>query len=533
MRLFPTFSLGLALFANLLSAQSPAQATLQVNNVQVVVNSNGSLFNDGQQGQFVPQETGLAPVTLLRSAGAWLAGLDPAGNLKGSIHRNSGSDFQPGFHPFSTEGAPPINKIWPVSCADVEQHLADFADNGVVDAPNAAIFAYPGSDNPSFEAYNNNQVLPATYGLGGFFDRNQDGIYTPAHGDYPVISIRSCPFEAYPEKMLWTALNDQAAHPSGLAPLDLELQSSVFAYKTTNFPELDNAIFVSYKIINRGFERLDSCFFGIYADFDIGNPNDDFFGCIPEKNVMYAYNGDSDDEGGFANSIPVMAVDMFRGPLDTFGSELGLAHAMTLPTAEGLTPIQIYNVLNGQFPDGSPAPNGGLMFPGNPANLNEVSEISAGSTPGQRVGVSSYGPFSLLPGAVNELIVGFFYTHAPGNTVLQNVQAVHNYSNVLQNAFDDCFANVENACSVALSAPEVLQKSDLRLSPNPTSSLLNVESKGEPFSRLELLNALGQSIRVLELGSPTQQHTLQVGDLPTGTYWLRVGAQALPVVIQR
>lgn len=526
------FSLGLASFASLLAAQSPAQATLQVNNVRAVINANGALFTDGQQGQFVPVTPALAPITLMRRSGAWMAGMDPAGNLKGSIHRNSGSDFQPGFYPDFPVVTPPINNVWPVSCADVEQHLADFADNGTIDFPNPAIFAYPGADNPFFSAYNSGQTLPTTYGLGGFFDHNNDGVYNPAQGDYPVISIRGCPLEAFPEKMAWTVSNDQTAHPSGLTSLGVEIQSTAFAYKITGYPELNNAVFVAYRIINYSAERLDSCFFGIYADFDIGNPNDDFFGCIPDKQVMYAYNGDNEDEGGFINSIPVMAAEMLRGPLNENGEELGMAYALALPTAEGLTPVQIYNVLNGQFPDGSPAPNGGLMYPGNPANLNENSEISAGNTPGQRVGVSAFGPFSLLPGAVNELIVGYYYTYEP-TTVLQNIQAVHTFSNALQSAFDNCFSNLENDCSVTLSAPEALQKSDLRLSPNPASSHLNVESKGEPFSRLELLNALGQSIRVLELGGPTQQHALQVGDLPAGIYWLRVGVQAMPVAIQR
>lgn len=515
-------------------AQTPAISTLEVNNVRATIKGDGTLFNDGQ-GQFVPIEPGLAQKTLLRHSGIWIAGVDPAFNLKGAVSVNKQSDFQPGSLTNDALPFSDLNKIWKVSCGDIQQHLADFQDNGIIDNPNAAVYGFPCRDNQFFNLYNPGLALPFTsQGLAPFFDRDDDASYNPKYGDYPSIELRGCRTDLYPEEQDWLVSNDVTAHPSGLAPTQMEIQTQVLVFKTPKQSLINNAIFVRYKLINRALEPLDSCFVGMYADFDIGNPDDDFIGSIPNRQIMYGYNGDTNDEGGFGTDAPVMAMDLLRAPLDSFGEEVPLRYALTLDNVDNLKPIEYYRLLNGRQKDDSPTPNNGLMYPGNPNNPNEVSEVTLQNTPGKRVGLTSFGPFTLLPGAVNELIVAYYYVRQPGATPLQNVQALYDQSEQIQALFDNCFEGIDNSCDAKTTdAPYYVQETGLLLSPNPSDAAFTIESKGEPFNRVEVVDMLGRQVKSIELGGAIKQYQVPTDDLQSGVYQVRIGGgRVLPVVVQ-
>ena len=80
----------------------------------------------------------------------------------------------------------------------------------------------------------------------------------------------------------------------------MEVQTQVFAYSASD-QMADKTIFVRYKMINRSQEILVNTYVGVLADFAVGNPEDDFAGCDPDKRMLFAYNGDAVDEGGFGS----------------------------------------------------------------------------------------------------------------------------------------------------------------------------------------------------------------------------------------
>ncbi|MCC6725751.1 MAG: hypothetical protein IT258_14675, partial [Saprospiraceae bacterium] len=128
-------------------------ATLQINNTRVWVSNNGSLFWDGENGQFIaPFAYGEPAHSTMKAAGPWFAGLDAGGNLKGAaqLYNEGGkSDFAPGVINAETGQADnTITDIYRVTIAEIEAHKADFADNGVIDHPIPAIFGWPAKGNP-------------------------------------------------------------------------------------------------------------------------------------------------------------------------------------------------------------------------------------------------------------------------------------------------------------------------------------------------------------------------------------------------
>lgn len=531
------------------TAQAPAAATLSINRVKVQFNANGALFTDFQKGQFIaPYTPGQPENSLLRAAGLWIAGLDPAYNLKGAaqLYNTDGkSDFFPGV--LDDNGVTPVGGkltgIYRVTAAEIATHRADFADNGVVDNPQPGVFGWPGRGNPYFSQYHNGEELPfSSRGLAGFYDHNSDGLYDPAQGDYPAIEVRGCPLNRTPSEMLWFAFNDNSIQPhtqSMTIPLQIEVQCQAFAFDCLEDSPLRDAVFVRYKLINLSQELHDSLYVGLFNDFDIGNPNDDFFGCDTTRSLVFGYNGDNFDEGAFGADAPVLAADLFRGPLDGFGEEISLKHVVAFDPAALTGPEVYYRLLSGSLADGSPAPNGGVFYPGNPNDPAADSELSAGNTPGQRYVLASYGPFRLFPGAVNELIAGYFFTQQPGATPLQNVQAMYARADAIQAFFDNCFTPSDQiACSPAVSAPAVpVPAAGLKLFPNPAAQTFSIESEKAGITRVQLSDMTGRVAYSQYLAGAAMRVNVPVVELPDGVYlaevWLENGARAWEKLVIR
>lgn len=520
-----------------LTAQVPQSATLQTNRTKATFNSNGAMFTDFQKGQFIaPYAPGEPEISLLRAAGLWLAGWDLAGNLKGAVqlyNTDGKSDFYPGV--LDDAGLPvtgSISGIYRVTRAEIEAQLADLADNGVIDNPQPGVMGWPARGNPYFEQYHPDQQYPffTNRSFAGFYDKDGDGNYNPAYGDYPSIEVRGCPLNRIPSEMLWFAFHDTGIHTeSGMSPVQMEVQCQVFAFDCTEESPLRNSVFVRYKLINLATQPIEDLYAGLFNDFTIGNPDDDFFGSDPSRSLVFGYNGDDFDESGYGADIPVLGVEMFRGPIDTFGQEIPMKHVMSFDPATITGPLQFYNLLSGLYPDGTPAPNNGFLYPGNPNDPNADSEVSAGNTPGQRSVVASYGPFTLLPGAVNEMIAGYFYTQGDGQSPLQNVQAMYGRSDEIQAVFDNCFVPA-NCTQPIVDAPVLPDAGFMRIFPNPAGENLTIEGELGNLQSLRLFDPTGRLVYSRRWSSPQSRISLSVKGFASGMYFVEIGLDNNAVV---
>lgn len=516
MRNISSLLLGLLLSAAALTGQNvQVSAILNTNNVKAAINSDGALFTDFTQGQFVaPFVAGQPEHSLLWLSGLWIAGRDLAGNLKGAIqlyNQDQKSDFQPGLPDGALQG------MWRVTKADIEEHLADLADNGVVDHPNAHVFRWPASGNSYFPDYNNGLFMPFNSNwYAGFFDADEDGRYDPTKGDYPSIEIRGCPLDRYPDEMLWFAFNDAKLHTqSGLAPMQMEVQAQVFAYYCSEESPLNNSVFVRFKLINRGHEWLDSCSVGLFTDFSIGNPHDDYFGTSPAQNLVFGYNADAND-ADYGSNAPAMAIQLLRGPLDTFGMELPLSHVSLIDNPEGLSGNDFFNLLNGRHLNGTPNPVT-FPYPDDPNNGSGNSEATAGNPAGHRSTLSSFGPFTLLPGAVNEFIVGYTFFQQPGGTPLHNVSAMYDQAGVIQSMFDQCFSGSGLSCA-PVGTQEASQPAALQIWPNPAAGRFTIQSEAADLRSVTLYDFSGRAVLKYAPGAPARQIEVPCEGLPAGMY---------------
>ncbi len=480
-------------------AEATAQVDMDINNVRARLLNGGDLWWDLSDGRYViPNvEDDQNPRSSIFAGAVWLGGVDEGNNLKlaAQTYRQSGNDFWPGpltpdqglINPDTCNN---WDRFYEVLGSNIDIHIRNFEascdENGVnceydCDDIPIDVKGWPGRGNPFFEEIHGFELPDTKQGLAGYFDQDGDGIYNPCNGDFPVIEVRGCEAEInYPDQMYFWIYNDAGGThgQSGGDQIRMEVQVQSFAYAGSD--ELNDMSFYRYKLINRAIEPIDSTFFAMWVDPDLGCANDDYIGCDTSRSLGIVYNSDDFDEdclgaNGYGGEVPVLGVDYFRGPLgpeskeivingdtiirDTL-VELGMSSftyynrgdiSPTPAEADPSNAIEYYRYLTGHWRDGLPFTFGGRGY--NPASTDIInyaftespdlplpawSMCSEDLTPSDRRTIQASGPFRLDPGAVNELIIGVVWT-ADMDYPCPDISRLLDADDIAQNIFDNCF----------------------------------------------------------------------------------------------
>lgn len=465
-------------------ASSESQIDMEINNVRARLLGGGDCWWDFNDGRYVVPKvdvtTGQREVSSIFAGSVWLGGIDPAGNLKlaAQDYRPSGqNDFWPG--PLTEVGITDEfvcdnwDRHFRVTGDEIRRHLANLAAGDLnPDNIPRGVKGWPARQRPGLNYFVDvwGFDLPNTpQGLAGFFDADFDGYYDPLKGDYPSIEIRGCALDRYPDEMIFWIYNDQGggaphARTNG-DPIQMEVQVQAFSYLTND--ELNDMTFQRYKLINRATERIDSTFFAMWVDPDLGCFLDDYIGCDSSKSLMYVYNQDATDGqpncdcqgvNTYCDQVPILGVDYFRGPLDENGDEIGMSSFVYYnnpsygnppqPTQDPDLPIEFYRYLTGYWRDGEPFTLGGngyggtvttrYAFPQDPNDPNGWSMCTENLPFADRRTLQASGPFTLLPGAVNELIIGIPWV-PDIDYPCPDLENLFRADKLAQGLFDNCF----------------------------------------------------------------------------------------------
>ncbi len=197
-------------------------------------------------------------------------------------------------------------------------YLAGTVEQGQND-PRNQIYVIDAQDEPfgtSWQDWKDAVALGAD-----FYDGNGDGQYDPVdlNGNGKWDPDEDAP-DLLGDQTAWCVYND--AVPAAqrrwveTGPLGIEVRQTVFAFASAG--AIGNIIFVRYRIKYVGLNKPDDpdaltdCYFGVWADPDIGNATDDLIGSDTLRNSGYTYNNGPDDQYG--NQPPCMIIDFFSGP---------------------------------------------------------------------------------------------------------------------------------------------------------------------------------------------------------------------------
>ncbi|MEN0007037.1 MAG: T9SS type A sorting domain-containing protein, partial [Bacteroidota bacterium] len=450
---------------------------LHANNIRALLNNSGSLFLDkGGNAQFQAPFTNTDSPNSIFAAGLWLGGINAANELfisaptygyAGNSPANRDYDYLPG--PLDTDGnlAPNCenwDNVWSVARFEIEQHQADYADNNTVDQPLPAIYEWPGRGNPYFEELNGFALPTITEPLAPFFDNNNDGVYNPDDGDYPIV-LQST---TLPQQITWSVFNDLSTGESGInEPLGFEIQLTTWAFNCSDNMQLNNTIFTSYKIINRSNAPLDSLHVGIWNDFDIGCFDDDLVGSAPELNTFFAYDIGQDEpdcSNPYEGIPPIQATTILNEDL-SYAMRIGRPGTSSGPaTTDPNLPTEFYNFLTGRWNDGTPLTFGGtgydetgtnpitpFIFPNDPSDPMGWSQPTSGLPEGDVRSVGSVEIGSFAPGQIQTIDVAYSTFIVDDGDTFSNLDGMYEGLSALQNWYD---SNFEGVCTAPLACEE-------------------------------------------------------------------------------
>lgn len=534
------------------------QIDQEINNVRARLLNGGDVWWDLDKGRYIIPKveagSGKAEVSSLYAGGVWVGGYDPAGALKfmGQTYRRStANDCWPGplmeTGETCTEDCLNWDQFFKVSGANITKLKAAWSAAKAANKPQldrseipSDVLYWPGKGNQYFESRYGFKLPDARQGLALFFEEegsHKNGIYEPQFGEFPVIDIRGCPKDIYPDEMIFWIYNDAGGIHTNTqgSPIRMEVQVQAFAFRTAD--ELNDMTFQRYKLINRAPQEINQCYFAMWTDPDLGCFSDDYIGCDTTKikgksrDLMYIYNIDATDgtngcqcpspNSGSVNTycqdVPILGIDYFRGPTknefvkDVNGNdslvktELGMSTFMYYnnpsgggnPNSNTTDPgnsTEFYYYITGRWKDGSDLTVGGTgynpgstnvtkyAFPAAPNAPTGWSMCTAASGEGDRRTIQASGPLVLGPGDVNELIIGVPWV--PDQVYpCPSLDELLKADQLCQDLFDNCFKIKDGPTAPDVDIVELDQEIVLILSNDPASNNANeqYQEKGLGF----------------------------------------------------
>lgn len=511
-----------------------AQTELNFNSVKAGLLQGGSLWWDGSHGKYIfPYHQDGPEVSALFAGGFWLGGIDPGGNLKlvASTYGlgNGNSSYFAG--PLDENGQTNLSnctnwdRFFTVYKGEIDAFKNDWQDNGVLDNPiPPSLRGWPAIGNPHFLEYSGFS-LPDQQ-LAPFHDTNNDGIYNPSDGDYPATKDAS--------QATWWVFNDSGNSPQkplNSTPVTAEVQVMAYAYSGCNI-SLDNSTFYDVKLIHKAIEPLDSAYFSLWVDPDLGCHTDDFMGCIPEEKMAIIYNEDAVDGttgcncdlgvNSYCEEIPIIGIKVMEdfnedGMGNGLSSFLIMGYNLPPTQAPPNTIQEYYNLMTGHWLDGSPIldPDGNevqFQYPGNPADPEQWSLCTDEAPPADRRFLMNFGPFNLDPGQIKEMtfaVIGVENVAHPCPSITPLTDAVEEINEYL----DDLTADEDI----------IVDNNIISFSPNPLTDVSFIKVKNEDLSitGIQVFNAKGTLV-VSENSLYQKEYVLKKQNLAPGMYFYKI-----------
>jgi len=328
--------------------------------------------------------------------------------------------------------------------SDIRLAIAEYDDEYVSGPMSGGIFM---PDNPAFRVY---KLYADSLGD----NPNADYLDWPADQGAPVDGGGDPIMSG--DQMLWAVYNDADPdqHENDAAmtlPLGLEVRHTTFAYNRGDM--YDNVIFFKLQIFNKGGNTIDSCYFSLWADPDVGGAGDDYVGCDSTLSLGFAYNADNDDSQ-YGSNPPAIGYNFLQGPLmetgnptdtarmwgQTFAGYRNIGLSSFNKYINGTDPDNPNNILNymcGLNRDGSP-----YMYDGSPNNFVHSGDPVAGTgdldtNPSDRRMMLNCGPITFASGDSTEIYAAIMV--GQGGDHLNSITMLKGLNELAQDAYDSYF----------------------------------------------------------------------------------------------
>ncbi|MEO1074514.1 MAG: T9SS type A sorting domain-containing protein, partial [Bacteroidota bacterium] len=423
-----------------------AEAELVVSDVRARLYNMGNLFWRSTAPAYTVPKTG--GTNALFAFGIWISGFTN-GELRAAASTYGPFEFAPG--PLDDAGNAPadcaaFDRIWSVD----DQDLSRYDDTGIATR-----------DLRNWPVDLGAEVVDG--------DGNPDN-YDLAAGDRPRLFGTQTAF--------WVMNDVGVPHQRTQSlPLGIEVQVTAWAIATTE-AALDQGTYYRYRLVNKSGQPIDEVVLTTFVDADVGNEfEDDYIGSDPARSLMFAYNADNEDEGGYGTPPPAVGV-RFLDPAAGAAAYFNSGACDDLCDPQGAEQYRFYQT--GRWKDGLPLTVGGtgrtgteptsFVYPGEPGTYwSEACPDDPGCgdpiPPSDRRFQISTVPFDLPAGASRDVTFAMPFAfgtqnYGPVGNPTGSVQAMKLASDRIQAAFDDGSLFAPAPRQLILDAPTLLEPAD-------------------------------------------------------------------------
>ena len=482
-----TIGVGTGAFKTTAATCQPASATidLDINNVRARLMTGGDMWWDigkALAAYEIPKGGGSSS---LFAGSCWIGGLDAQKQLKvaAQTYRQDGNDYWPGPLDVVTANIDQAtcsdwDRFWKVNRVTINAFRELQKTGGLtagLSSDYQSILEWPAYGNTATKGTSGNELGVINLGnkqqYAPFVDGDNDGVYNPLLGfDYPDING---------DQYIWWVFNDKGntKGQTQTAGIGIEIQASAFGYSTKD--ALNDATFYNYHVTNRGSLSLDSTYITTWSDADLGYYLDDYIGCDTFRSLGILYNGKSYDgpanyPGAYGATVPMIGVDFFKGPKKRIKDPIS---GKFIDTTLGMAVFdyynndfsaignpsngqQIYNYMTGSLRFGQrfsndfqgagipsvgygTGPISNFVFFGDPDITTSWSECSCQNPPGDRRFIHSSGPFTLEPGAANDITIGVPWVSDAGGCPSTSFKKLRAADDLAQDLFNNNFKTIE------------------------------------------------------------------------------------------
>lgn len=356
----------------LISINTMAQTNgdwIESGQLKLRVNADGQMatFNNSAASELVSGSNN----HLFKFINLWISAIDDSGKLRVTTVNgfNGKSDYSPGpTDSLAFRGAEPAawDYVWSVSADEIKEHRKNFQNANYVISE--SIKKWPANGTDKFYKY-----------LAPFIDYDEDGKYMPEKGDYPDI---------IGDKASYFIVNDNYSEHKASHGQALKIEIYGMAYSLNGLP---NTVFTKYFIINRTDRNFTDLKISFHSGFQLGNDNDNYCGTLVPQNMIFAFNGDANDENHFGTGMPLASMIVLNKGLS---STLYVMEDSSSISGMPYSPVQHRTMMEGKWKSSKPLTFGGngtgntvnasFVYPGqtDPAFIGQNWEEN--STPGKR-----------------------------------------------------------------------------------------------------------------------------------------------------
>ena len=427
------------------------------------------------------------------------------------------------------------NRIWKINDFQIAEILTLKAAGSLqVDDLPEDIKTWPGKGNPFVNAeFVSSDVAP-------FYDSDDDDIYNPLLGDYPLVSSKRGAF--VPSEFTFTIYHDQGIHGvSGSQPMNMQFYQTQYVINCKD-GDLDRTVFTIIKTKSFDESAYEKAYIGLYVDNHLGCDRFDRFGYDKITNSIFNY-----EKGGYDTSpclTDYTAIDSSFSVVksmifnDTLSSLINVKDFQ--PIGDPVDPyIYIYNRLIGKYDGGDALTYGGDGF--NPGSTDSVQYVFP-DFPNNPDGWSAETAdlpdtdFRIQPSICLDKI-------NPGEIIQIEYSELVMVSEMekgfdLFNSYRDRVAgmqsshldyiNGESLCPSPLAVIHQVIENQLIIYPNPASGYLNFECFNcTGITEINLISVEGMS--TINIGDVNKQN-IDVRKLSAGLYFLRVETESKVII---